>query len=53
MTKIYVYRCTDGCDEIAASSIRSKMIEAKRDHRREFDHAGIIRLEDKEVLENE
>ena len=53
MTMIFVYRCNEGCEGIAASVIKSKVEEIRRAHKKSDGHDGTVSLEDKEVVENE
>ena len=50
MRKIYVYRCLEGCDGIAGSWDRAKVIDTKAKHFDEMGHNGRITLEDEEVV---
>jgi hypothetical protein len=50
---IYVFRCDDGCEGIAASVIKSKVEAIRSEHKKTHNHKGSISLEDKELVENE
>ena len=52
MRKIYIFRCDDGCEGIAGSWDKRKVIAYKAEHYDLFGHDGIISKEDEEVIES-